>query len=54
MFTMSSKCFGHLQDCLYRWHVNKLYHTCMYSHLPEDEPSTFKHVEDIVKTEVLV
>ena len=36
-----------LQDCLYRWHVNKLYHTCTYNRLPEDEPSGSKHVEDI-------
>ena len=22
-----------------RWHVNRLYHTCTYNRLPEDEPS---------------
>jgi len=27
----------------------KLYHTCMYNLLPEDEPSGSKHVEEIVK-----
>jgi len=35
-------------------HVYKLYHTCTYSRLPEDEPSDWKHVEDIVKIKVLV
>jgi len=24
-------------------------HTCTYNHLPEDEPSGFKHVEDMKK-----
>jgi len=43
-----------LQDCLYRWHVNKLYHTCTYNRLPEDEPSGSKHVEDMVKIKILV
>jgi hypothetical protein len=28
---------------------HKLYHACMYNHLPEDEPSGLKHVEDIEK-----
>jgi len=23
---------------IYRWHGNRLYHTCMYSLLPEDVP----------------
>ena len=45
---------SHLQDYLYRWYVNKLYHTCTYNRLPEDEPSSSKHVEDIVKTKTLV
>jgi len=27
---------------------NILYHTCTYNHLPEDEPSGLKHVEDII------
>jgi len=43
-----------LQDCLFHWHVNKLYHTCSYNSLPEDEPSGLKHVEDIVKIKILV
>jgi len=44
----------HLQDCLYRWLVNRLYHTCTYNRLPEDKPSSSKHVEDIVKIIILV
>jgi hypothetical protein len=28
--------------------VNILYHTCIYNHLPEEEPSSLKHVEDII------
>jgi len=24
----------------------QIYHTCIYNHLPEDEPSGSKHVED--------
>ena len=39
----------HLQGCLYHWHINKLYHSCTYNRLPEDETSFSKHVEDIVK-----
>ena len=35
-------------------HVNKLYHTCMYNRLPEDEPTGLKHVEDIIKIKMLV
>jgi len=35
-------------------HVNKLYHTCTYNCLPEDEPLGSKHVEDIVKIKILV
>jgi len=27
-------------------HVNNSYNTCTYSHLPEDEPSSSKHVAD--------
>jgi hypothetical protein len=27
-------------------HVNKLYPTCKYSHLPKDKPSGLKHVDD--------
>jgi len=27
----------------------KLYHTCTYNRLPEDEPSGSKHVEEILK-----
>jgi hypothetical protein len=44
----------HQKDCLYRWHVNKLYHTFMHNRLPEDEPSGLKHVEDIIKIKILV
>jgi hypothetical protein len=43
----------HPKDCLYRWHVNKFYHTCTYSRL-EDEPSGSKHVGNIVKIKILV
>jgi len=28
--------------------------TCTYKRLPEDEPSCSKHVEDMVKIEILV
>ena len=31
----------------------KIYHTCLYHRLPEDEPSGSKHVKDIIKTLVL-
>ena len=34
--------------------VNKFYHTCTYNRLPEDEPSGSKHVEDIVKINILI
>ena len=39
----------HLQGCLYRWYINKLYYSCTYNCLPEDEPLCSKHAEDIVK-----
>jgi len=29
------------------WKHTIPYHKCMYNHLPEDEPSGSKHVEDI-------
>jgi hypothetical protein len=32
----------------------KLYRTCTYDRLAKDEPSGLKHVEDTVKTKVLV
>jgi len=32
--------------------VNNLYDTCTYNRLPEDEPSSLKHVEDIVKLKI--
>jgi len=35
-------------------HVNKLYHSCTYNFLPEDEHSDSKHVEDIVEIKILV
>jgi hypothetical protein len=35
-------------------HVNILNHACSYNRLPEDELSSSKHVEDIVKIKVLV
>jgi hypothetical protein len=35
-------------------HVNKLYHSCTYNRLPEDEPSVSKHAEDIVEINLLV
>jgi len=37
------------EDCLYRWHVNNLNHTCTYNSLTEDEPSGLKDVEFMVK-----
>jgi hypothetical protein len=40
-------------DCLYRWHVNKFYHTGSYNRHPENEPSGSKHVEDKVKIKLL-
>jgi len=40
--------------CLYRWHANRLYHTCTYSRLTEDGLSGSKHVEGIVNIEILV
>jgi len=46
--------FRTLQECLYSWHINKLYHTCTYKLIPEDEPWGSKHVEDIVKIKILV
>jgi hypothetical protein len=45
---------GGVGGCLYRWYVNRLYHTCTYNRLPEDEPSGSKHVEYIVKFYMLV
>jgi hypothetical protein len=36
------------------FHENKLYHTCRYNRLPEDEPSGSKHVEGIVKIKILL
>jgi len=35
-------------------HVNKFYHTCTYTRLPEYELSGSKHVEDIVKINTLI
>jgi len=35
-----------VEDFIYHWHINKLYHTCTYNRLPEDEPSGSKRVED--------
>jgi len=32
---------------IYRCMYHALYHACIYNHLPEDEPSSSKHVEDI-------
>jgi hypothetical protein len=34
--------------------VDILYHICKYNHIPVDEPSESKHVEDNVKTEISV
>jgi hypothetical protein len=42
----------HIKDCLYCWHVHKLYHTCTYNCLPEDEPLGSEHVEDIIKIKI--
>jgi len=44
----------HLKECLYRWHVNKLFHTYMHSCLPKGEPLGLKHVEDVVKIKILL
>jgi hypothetical protein len=44
---MPNKLF-HLQHCIHRWHVNKLYHNCTYNRRPEDEPSGSKHSKGIV------
>ena len=43
-----------MEECLNRWYVNNLYHNCRHNCLPEDEPSTSKHVENIVKIKILV
>jgi len=54
---MSSTCFEHILPptrLLIPLHKNKLYHSCTYNRLPEDEPSGSKHVEDIVKIKILV
>jgi len=56
MFSMHrfrQSCVFHKQICLQLWHVNKLYHTCTYSFLPEDEPAGSKHLEDTVKIKIL-
>jgi len=45
----------HLQEdgCIYSYVmvrftcISKLYHTCIYNRLPEDEPPGSKHIEDI-------
>jgi hypothetical protein len=39
---------------IYHWHGNKLYHTCTYSCLPEDVLLGSKHVEDIIKINILI
>jgi len=31
-----------------------LYHSCIYSRLPEDEPSVSKHVEDTKKLKIKI
>jgi hypothetical protein len=47
-----------LEDCvphtrlLIPLHVNKLYHTSVYSCLPDDELLGSKHVEDIIKIKI--
>jgi len=46
--------FRTLHDCLYRWHINRLYRNFTYNHIPEGEPSGPKHVEDLVKIKILV
>jgi hypothetical protein len=37
----------YLQGCLYWCMLHLPYHNCIYSRLPEDEPSVSKYVEDI-------
>jgi len=37
----------YLLDFLYRYMQNVPYHNCIHNHLPEDEPSGSKYVEDI-------
>jgi len=53
VLTLVPNTLYHLQDCLYRWHVSKLYHSCTYNQIPEDEPSGWKCVQDIVTIKVL-
>ena len=36
----------YLQARLYWCKYNVLYHTCKYNHIPEDDPSSSKHVND--------
>ena len=41
-------------EYIYNFMLLRLYHTCTYSRLPEDEPSGSKHAEEIVKVKILV
>jgi hypothetical protein len=41
-------------DCNIVMQGTSVYHTCTYDHLPEDETSGSKHVEDIIKIKILV
>jgi len=34
--------------------VNTIYHTCIYSRLPEDEPLGSKRVEDIKELKIVI
>jgi hypothetical protein len=50
---VSSTCFEleslfQSDSCAHSYGINKLYHTCTYNRLPEDEPSVLKHA-DITK-----
>jgi len=44
----------YLLDCLYQCMYNVPYHNCIYSRLPEDEPSDSKYVEDIKKLKIKI
>jgi len=44
-FCVSNTLF-YLLDCLLRCMYNVPYRNCIYSRLPEDEPSGSKHLED--------
>jgi len=49
-----SSTYLNLLDCLYWYTQNMPYHNCIYTPLPEDEPSDSKHVEDTKKLKIKI